>query len=139
MAEALKSLGTRRAWIVHGEDGLDEITLTGTTFVCALEEGGELREFSLSPADFRLKPIALEDIKGGDALTNAAALYGLLNGAPSAYRDIVLANAAAVLVIHGTAPSLAGGVTKAALAIDSGHALDILRKYTAYTEEEAAS
>lgn len=127
MAEALKSLGTEKAMIVHGADGLDEITLCAPTDVVILDKG-EITERSFTPSDFGLGFIMPDFIKGGDALKNAEALQKLLEGNKSAYRDMVLANTAAVLWIHdGT--DFKDGVKIAAEAIDSGKALQVLEKY----------
>lgn len=127
MAEALKSLGTEKAMIVHGADGLDEITLCAPTDVVILDKG-EISERSFTPSDFGLGFIMPDFIKGGDSLKNAEALQKLLEGNKSAYRDMVLANTAAVLWIHdGT--DFKDGVKIAAEAIDSGKALQVLEKY----------
>lgn len=127
MAQALKSLGAKQALIVHGEDGLDEITLTGKTFAAALDNDA-ITEQIFTPEDFGLQPINLSDIKGGDADTNATALLNLLSGEKSAYRDMVLANTAAVLYLHD-GRDFKTGVRDAALAIDNGAALAILTHY----------
>ena len=138
MAEALRRMGTERAWVVHGHDGLDEITVTGPTHIAVLENGAAM-EKTLFPDDFGLPVCKPEDLKGGDAAHNAGALRQLLDGKPSAYRDIVLANAAAVLVIHGKVPGLKTGVKTAADAIDSGRALRVLEDYRTFTLQEAAA
>lgn len=127
MASALQSLGSDQAMIVHGSDGLDEITLTGETHI-ALLKNGTITRVTLLPQDFGLETIALDDIRGGDADHNAAALMDLLNGKHSAYRSIVLANAAAVLQLHDDRP-LKDGVLAAANAIDMGRALNVLEQY----------
>jgi len=135
MAEVLKYLGTETAWIVHGSDGLDEITLTGETS-CAILADGQITERTLTPDDFGLPPIKSKDIQGGAAFENAVALKALLEGTKSAYRDIVLANAAAVLVISGIASSLKLGVALAAKAIDDKKALAILQGYSQFSQGE---
>lgn len=127
MAQALKSLGTHSAMVVHGSDGLDEITLTGPTHIALLQDGA-ITQATFLPQDFDLPEIALDDIRGGDAAHNAAALMGLLQGGHSAYRSIVLANTAAVLQLHD-GRSLKDGVRAAANAIDTGAALHILKTY----------
>lgn len=132
-AETLRNLGTQRAWIVHGSDGLDEITITGETYIAALDEDGHITERTLTPQDFGLRTHKPEDLTGGDAVENARALKALLNGQSGAYRDIVLANTAAVLCIHGSAQDLLDGVKQAAYAIDSGKALDVLEAYITLT------
>ncbi len=126
MAEALSRLGTTHAWVVHGQ-GLDEIALSGPTHVVALENGA-IREFTISPADAGLPEAPPEAIRGGEPAENAAALRALLEGAPGAYRDIVLLNAAAALVVAGRAPDLMEGAAQAARAIDAGAALGVLQR-----------
>ena len=135
MAKTLHKLGTKRAWIVHGLDGLDEITTTADTKIAILSEDGSIEEKTLSPSDFGLPSASIDDIKGGDANENAEALMALLNGAPSAYRDIVLANSAAVLNIHGKASSLIDGVEIARHVIVNGQAKQVLATYIEMTNE----
>ena len=132
MAEVLLALGTQTALIVHGSDGLDEITLTGDTYYAKLENG-QITEGVLKPDDFGLPYIQADDIIGGDAQVNAQALKNLLAGASSAYRSIVLANTSAVLVIAGHAKTFKEGVALAVKAIDDGSAASILRAYTEFT------
>lgn len=134
MAGALNKLGTKRAWVVHGSDGLDEITVTGDTYVAVLEKG-KVTMKTLSPSDFGLPVSNMEDLKGGDAAHNAKALRQVLSGHKSAYRDIVLANTSAVLNIHGSAKDLKDGVMKAAAAIDSGRALKTLEDYITFSNQ----
>ncbi|HEX2582285.1 MAG TPA: anthranilate phosphoribosyltransferase [Dongiaceae bacterium] len=132
LAKTLAQLGAERAWLVHGEDGLDEITVTGTSEIIELDHG-RLRRFTVSPKDFGLSPAPLAAIKGDGPDHNADALRRLLAGEKSPYRDIVLMNAAAALAIAGHASSLEGGASLAAQAIDSGAArarLDALVKIT---------
>jgi anthranilate phosphoribosyltransferase len=124
MAETLARLGTEAAWVVHGQ-GLDEIALSGETQVAALE-GGAIREFTISPEDAGLERAPAAAIHGGEPAENAAALLALLAGAPGAYRDIVLLNAAAALVVAGRAAKLREGAALAARAIDSGAASAVL-------------
>ena len=123
MAETLGQLGSERAWLVHGSDGTDELTITGISWVAALEEDGSIREAELHPEDFGLPVHPFEDIIGGTPAENAAALRALLDGAPGAYRDAVLLNSAAALVVADHAPDLKTGVAQAAESIDSGAAL----------------
>ena len=137
MAEVLRNLGTKAAWIVHGEDGLDEITITAKTQIAILSPDGTMTEKMLSPEDFGLPTSAIEALKGGDAQENAIALTQLLAGKPSAYRDIVLANSAAVLHLQGKASSLLEGVDLAARTIDSGKAKQILTTYIEMTNERS--
>ncbi|MEO0821098.1 MAG: anthranilate phosphoribosyltransferase [Pseudomonadota bacterium] len=121
MAETLQTLGSETAWLVHGSDGTDEISIAGPTRVVALE-GGAIREFEIAPGDAGLPVHPFEAILGGTAEENAAALRSLLAGDPSAYRDAVLLNAAAALVIAGRAAGLAEGVRLGAESIDTGAA-----------------
>jgi anthranilate phosphoribosyltransferase len=123
MAETLLALGTEKAWLVHGSDGTDEITICGETAVSAVEDG-TVRDFTLHPEDAGLAPHPFEAILGGTPAENAAALRALLDGAPGAYRDAVLLNSAAALVVADRAGTLAEGVAMAREAIDSGSARD---------------
>ncbi|WP_323778002.1 anthranilate phosphoribosyltransferase [Leisingera sp.] len=122
MAETLKALGSERAWLVHGSDGTDELTITGISWVSALEENGDIRDVELHPEDAGLPVHPFEAIVGGTPEENAQAFRALLDGAPSAYRDAVLLNAASALVVAGHAADLKEGVAKAAASIDSGAA-----------------
>jgi anthranilate phosphoribosyltransferase len=121
LAQVLKNLGTESVWVVHGSDGLDEITLTGPTFVAALENGN-IRTFEVTPEDAGLTCVGGEALKGGDADANAVALQGVLDGKPGAYRNVALLNAAAALIVTGKAKSLADGVAIGAQSLDSGAA-----------------
>jgi anthranilate phosphoribosyltransferase len=124
VAETLQALGTDRAWVAHG-DGLDEITTTGETHVTELANG-VLRSFVLTPEPLGLGRYSREDLRGGDAEFNAGALRGVLAGKPGAYRDTVLMNAGAGLVVAGKASDLAAGVALAAASIDQGRAAGVL-------------
>ena len=126
MAETLGRLGTEAAWIVHG-DGLDELSLAGENQVVALEQGA-IRTFTLRAEDAGLRPAPRDAIRGGEAAENAAALRALLEGAPGAYRDTVLLNAAAALIVAGRAADLRAGMAEATRAIDSGAALGALER-----------
>ncbi|MDB5572775.1 MAG: anthranilate phosphoribosyltransferase [Hyphomicrobiales bacterium] len=121
MAEVLRNLGSERVWFVNGADGLDEITTTGPTRVVALEDG-EIREFTVTPEDAGLARASADDLRGGDPAHNAAELRAVLDGKPSAYRDIALLNAAAALIVAGRAATLREGADIAAGAIASGRA-----------------
>lgn len=136
MAETLAKLGTKRAWVVHGSDGLDEITTTGPTYIAELESGN-VTEKTLTPDDFGLPASDPKDLLGGEAKENAAALQALLEGQSSAYRDIVLANTAAVLMIHGDSDNLKDAVQIAAKSIDGGLALQTLRNYREFVGRAA--
>ena len=120
LAEVLGRLGARRAWTVHGQ-GLDELTTTGPTEVAEWKDGA-VRRFTVTPADAGLPLAALDDLRGGDAEHNAAALTALLAGEPGPYRDIVLLNAAAALVVADRAADLRLGAELAAAVIDDGRA-----------------
>jgi len=122
MAETLGQLGSERAWLVHGSDGTDELTITGISWVATLEEDGSIREVELHPEDFGLPVHPFEAILGGTPEENAQALRALLDGTPGAYRDAVLLNAAAALTVAGHATDLRVGVAQAAESIDSGAA-----------------
>jgi anthranilate phosphoribosyltransferase len=125
VAHVLKDLGTEKAWVVHGSDGLDEMTTTGTTFIAELANGAvTLRE--IAPEDVGLKRASLAALKGGAAEDNARALRELFAGAKNAYRDIVLLNAGAALVVAGRAKTLADGIALAAEALDKGRAAAVL-------------
>ncbi len=138
MAETLGQLGSERAWLVHGSDGTDEMTITGLTWLAALEEDGTIREAELHPEDFGLPVHPFEAILGGTPEKNAAALSALLDGAKGAYRDAVLLNAAAALTVAGRAEDLRDGVAMAAESIDSGAARGRLAALAKLTSEEAA-
>ena len=134
IAEALKNLGSVHAWVVHGSDGLDEITTTGPTRVTELKDG-KIRSFEVRPDDAGLAPASLEDLKGGDATVNAAAIRDLLGGESGPFRDIVVLNAAAALIVGGKAADLKEGAARAARAIDDGSAARALDKLVAVTNE----
>ena len=121
MAETLGRLGSERAWLVHGSDGTDELTITGISWMAVLD-GGSVTLRELHPEEAGLPVHPFEDILGGSPSDNAVAFRALLDGAPSAYRDAVLLNAAAALVVAGVADDLRDGVARAADSIDSGAA-----------------
>jgi anthranilate phosphoribosyltransferase len=132
VAHVLKGLGSTRAWVVHGSDGLDEITTTGPSFVASLQEGA-VSTFEIHPEEAGLALAKPEDIRGGMPEENAQALRDVLDGAKNAYRDIVLLNAAAALIIAGKVTTIADGAALAAEAIDSGRARDKLAALVAIT------
>ena len=127
LAHVMGKLGSERVWVMHGSDGLDEITLTGPTYVSELKDG-KVTSFEIAPEDAGLGRVKFEELKGDDPTTNAVALRAVLNGAKGAFRDIVLFNSAAALVIAGKAADLKAGVALAAEAIDSGKARAVLAK-----------
>lgn len=131
MAETLGQLGSERAWLVHGSDGTDELAISGVSWVAALNEDGTVTEREIHPEDAGLPEHPFEQIIGGEPAENAAAFRALLEGAKTAYRDAVLLNAAAALVVAGKAADLRSGAELARESIDSGAAL---AKVTALAE-----
>jgi anthranilate phosphoribosyltransferase len=127
LATVLGRLGAKRAMVVHGSDGLDEITTTGSTHVGEFRDG-QVHTYTITPEDAGLPLASAADLKGGNAEQNAAALRALLDGATGAYRDIVLINAAAALMVADKVENLRDGVAMAAQAIDSGAAKATLEK-----------
>ncbi len=125
IAEVLKTLGAETVWVVHGSDGLDEVTTTGPTKVLALEHGA-FRRFEITPEEVGVRRAKLTDLRGGDPAHNAAALRAVLAGEKNAYRDIAALNAAAALVVAGKAADLKAGFRLAEQALDSGRALATL-------------
>lgn len=135
LAHVLNKLGTERAWVVHGTDGmigLDEVTNTGTTYVAELRDG-KVRSFEITPEDAGVARASVADLKGGDSDVNAAALRALLGGAHGPYRDIVAMTVAAALIIADKAETLRDGVAIASTAIDSGEAVKCLERLIAVT------
>ncbi len=132
LAEALSELGLRRALVVHGRDGLDEITITGATLIAEVRNA-QVRSYEVTPEEFGLQCAPLSEIAGGDAQENASIIRRILDGERSARRDVVLLNAAAALVAAGHTDSMQEAVPVAAYAIDSGHArqrLELLVEFT---------
>ncbi len=125
MAEALGELGTTHSWVVHGLDGVDEISISGPTMVCEVTASG-VRKFMLTPADAGLASHPLSAIEGSDITGNARAIIDLFDGHAGPFRDMVLLNAAAGLVVLGQVSDLRAGVAAAARAIDAGAARDTL-------------
>jgi anthranilate phosphoribosyltransferase len=121
IAQVLANLGSQAAWVVHGSDGLDEITTSGSTAVAALENG-KVRTFEISPEDAGLPRAKPEALRGGDAEANATALMDVLKGKPGAFRDVAVFNAAAALIVAGLAKDLKEGVAIAQEAVVSGEA-----------------
>ena len=109
LAQVLKNLGAESVWVVHGSDGLDEVTTSGPTSVTALENG-VIRNFEISPEDVGLRKVKPEELRGGDAATNARAVQEVLEGKQTAFRDVALLNAAAALVVAGKAKDLKAGL-----------------------------
>jgi anthranilate phosphoribosyltransferase len=125
MAQVLGNLGAERAWVVHGSDGMDELTTTGPSTVAEFHQG-HVRIFEVTPEDAGVPRARLEDLKGGTPVENATAVGELLSGAPGPYRDIVLLNAAAALIVAGSVNTLRDGVALAARSIDEGAAKSAL-------------
>jgi len=125
MARALVLLGSERAWVVHGADGIDEMSTTGHTKVSECRNGS-VSTFYVHPSDFGLTKAVPGDLRGGDAAANAAIIRGVLSGARGPHRDVVLLNAGAGLFISGKAVSVRDGIARAAEAIDSGAAAKTL-------------
>ncbi len=135
LAKVLKELGTKSAWVVHGADGLDEITLTGATYVSELKNG-KISSFEINPQDAGLENINASEIKGDDPKYNANALLALLDGHKTSFRNVVLMNSAAALIVANKASSLTEGVTLAEESIDKGNAKLALDKMISITNGE---
>ena len=127
LAQVLSELGTRRAFVVHGSDGLDEITITGESKISEVRDGS-VRTYYLAPEDFGLRRAPMEEIQGGDARRNAEIIREILSGTESPKSDIVLLNAAAALAAGGKAKSLREGIDQARTSIQSGQALSRLEQ-----------
>jgi anthranilate phosphoribosyltransferase len=131
IADVLHQLGSERAWVVHGRDGLDELTVFEKSHVAELKDG-KVREFEVDPAAFGLAHQDRSGVAGGDAQANAARVRAILAGEKGAARDVVVLNTAAALVVSGAVADLAAGIARAAAAIDEGAArskLDELRAF----------
>lgn len=137
LAEVLRTLGSTHAWVVHGSDGLDEITTTGPTQVAELKDG-TIRSFEITPEQFGLSRATPEALKGGDGAANALALRAVLAGEPSAYADVSLLNAAAALVVAGKADDLGAGLELARASLKGGHAAAALDRLIATSALAAA-
>lgn len=138
LARALAVLGSERAWVVHGADGLDEISTTGHTKVSE-SRAGTVRTFYVHPSDFGVRRASIADLQGGDAADNARIIRGILAGKPGAPRDIVLLNAAAALHVGGRASDIPAGLRAAAAAVDSGRAMATLEAMVRASHEETAT
>ena len=132
LARVLANLGSTRALVVHGADGLDEITITGDTYVAALDQG-TVSSYMIRPEQFGLCRVPREALAGGDAPQNAAITLAVLDGQQGPHRDVVLLNAAAALVVAGAASDLQAGLQLAAQSIDSGAALEKLSRLQRFT------
>jgi anthranilate phosphoribosyltransferase len=136
MAETLGRLGTERAWVVHGLDGIDELSIAGPSKVCEVTEDGSLKDFEIHPSDAGLNTHPLSALESEDVAGNALAITELLDGHETPFRATVLLNAAAGLHVHGKAADLKEGAGMAAEAIDSGNAKQTLRKLVALSRGE---
>lgn len=138
MARVLGNLGSHRAWLAHGSDGLDELTTTGPSFVAELRNG-EVTTFEVTPEQAGLPTARPDDLKGGDAATNAAAMRAMLGGERGPYRDIVLLNSAAALLVAERVGDLREGVEMARAAIDGGAAQEVLERLVRISNEGGAA
>ncbi len=136
LALVLQSLDCDHALVVHGEDGLDEITTTGKSHVCELKRG-KIHTYTIEPGELGLIKSSLNDLKGGDAAENAVLLKDILSGKKGPQRDIVLLNAAAALVASNRAKSIEEGIKMAIDSIDKGQAMDRLKKLVEYSQSFA--
>jgi len=134
MANVLNNLGCEAAWVVHGADGLDEMTTTGPTYVAELKDG-KVSTFEVSPENAGLPTAQSEDLKGGDGEHNAKALRAVMDGDAGPYRDVTIYNAAGALIVAGKATDLKDGASQAAAAIDDGRAKAALDAMVAITNE----
>jgi len=138
MAEALRTVGTRQAYVVAGSDGIDEITTTGSTRLSSISGNGVLTR-DVYPEEFGLPRAPIEQLQGGDVATNARLLLSVLEGERSPYRDVVLANASAAFTLAGKAQSFAEGVERAAELLDSGAARTRLQSLVEFTQRYQGS
>ncbi len=138
LAAVLRNAGSRRVWVVHGSDGLDEMTTTGPTSVAELRDGA-VRLFEVTPEEAGLPRGAAADLRGGDPAHNARALRAVLDGARTPYRDVAVLNAAGALVVAGRAGTLRDGAELAGRALDGGLAADTLRRLVAASNAEPAA
>jgi anthranilate phosphoribosyltransferase len=136
LARALAMLGLNRALVVHGEDGLDEITITGVTHVAEVRNG-KIRLFDITPEEFGLRSAPISEIQGGDKEANAEIIRRILDGENSARRDVVLLNAAAALVVAGRADSIGEALPLAAESLKSGAAREKLARLVEFTSSKA--
>ncbi|MEQ1650666.1 MAG: anthranilate phosphoribosyltransferase, partial [Hyphomicrobiaceae bacterium] len=132
VAHVLNTLGADHVWVVHGHDGLDELTTTGSTDIAEVKDG-KVTVFEVTPQDAGLPPAKLSDLKGGDPQNNAAAIRAVLDGQKGPFRDIVLLNTAAALIVGAKATNLSDGVALATHSIESGAAKAALGKLVALT------
>ena len=149
MLGVLAANGSRRAMVVYGDDGLDELSTTGPSTVHEMirtpsgDDTGDgdvsVSVYRIDPADFGLTRSTLDELRGGDAAVNAEAIRNVVSGAVSPHRDISVLNAGAALTVVGRTPDLAAGIELAALLIDSGRAAEVLDRFVRVTQEAAAA
>ena len=137
MAQTLQRLGSERAWVVSGSDGMDEITTTGDSYI-AEHANGSISEFTISPRDYGIELVTAEDLAGGTPDENAQSMIALLKGELGPYRDIVLLNSAAALIVGEKAATIEQGLQQAAEAIDSGAARKVLENLAASSKRLAS-
>lgn len=137
LAEVLRDLGSVHSWVVHGSDGLDEITTTGTTYVAELRDGA-IREFEVSPGQVGFDTVSLDEIRGGTAEHNASAIRAMFAGEHSPFREITLMNAGASLLVGGKANSFEDAVQTAAKMVDNGLAQEALDTWIDFTKNASA-
>ncbi len=137
IAGALRELGAKRAWVVHGSDGLDEITTTGPTRVSALEDG-QIKTFEITPEEFGIKRTSEAELVGGEPAQNAMAIRALLDGKPGAYRDIALLNAGAAVYVAGRVANVGEGIALCTQKLDDGAAAQALARLVQLSNAEAS-
>ena len=137
LAQALQMLGLHRALVVHGSDGLDEITITGLTHIAEVRNG-QIRHYDVSPEEFGLRTAPISEIQGGDTKANAEIIRRIVDGEKSPRRDVVLLNAAAALVVAGRADSMSEAMPMVAESLDSGAAREKLVKLVEFTSSKWA-
>jgi anthranilate phosphoribosyltransferase len=133
LAQVLRNLGSEAVWVVHGSDGLDEITTSGPTYVAALDNGA-VRTFEITPDEVGVERVSPDVLRGGDAQHNAEALRDVLQGKKGPFRDVALMNAAAGLIVAGRAKTMRDGMALAAKAVDSGEAEGRLDRLVAVSQ-----
>ena len=136
LAKVLGALGSERAWVVHGSDGLDEVTTSGATYVAELDKG-KVRTFEITPEDAGLKRVKPEELKGGEPALNAMALRAVLDGMPGPFHDVAVMNAAASLVVAGKAKDLREGAKLALKSVEGGAARERLKKLVAVSNAKS--
>ena len=134
-AKVLSNLGTKHSWVVHGSDGLDEITTTGKTFVAEVFQN-KIRKFEIHPEKYGINKSNIQNLVGGTPQENAEAIINLFNGKKSSYRDIVILNSAAAILISGKSKSIEDGIALAKNSLDNGSAMNSLKKLINFTNKK---